>query len=75
MGKGFFMTFEFHVHGLWIMGAAFFFLGALISGNIEFVEGTTPFSFWISVLLAFVLYLIAGMMWISAAVNARQEQK
>ncbi len=68
------MKFEFYVHGLWILGAVFFFLGGLIAGNIEWVEGTTTFSFWISVLLAFVLFLVAGMCWISAAVNARTEE-
>jgi hypothetical protein len=67
------MGFEFHVHGLWILGAVLFFLGALIAGNIEWVEGTTAFSFWTTVVIGFVLILAAGVCWISAAVNARQE--
>lgn len=69
------MSFDFHVHGLWILGTVFLFIGALIAGNIEWVEGTTEFSFAFSALLAFVMFLIAGMCWISAAVNARQEMK
>ena len=69
------MTFEFHVHGLWILGAVFLFIGSLIAGNIEWVEGTTEFSFAFSALLAFVMLLIAGMCWISAAVNAKQEMR
>ncbi len=68
------MPFDFHIHGLWILGAVLVFLGSLIAGNIEWVEGTTPFSFWISVLIGFFLLLIAGMAWISAAVNARHEE-
>ncbi|MBS3053549.1 MAG: hypothetical protein J4469_03530 [Candidatus Aenigmarchaeota archaeon] len=68
------MRFDFYVHGLWIIGAFFFFLAALISGNIEFVEGTTEVSFGLAILVAFALYLVAGMLWISAAVNARQEE-
>ncbi len=68
------MRFDFYVHGLWIIGAIFFFLAALISGNIEFVEGTTEASFALAILLAFALYLVAGMLWISASVNARQEE-
>lgn len=68
------MKFEFYVHGLWILGAVFFFLASLIAGNIEWVEGTTVFSFWIAVLLAFALFLVAGMCWISASVNARLEE-
>jgi hypothetical protein len=69
------MPFDFHVHGLWILGAVFMFIGGLVSGNVEWVEGTTEFSFGFSVLLAFVMFLIAGMCWISAAVNARQEMR
>jgi len=69
------MPFEYHVHGLWILGAVFLFIGGLIAGNIEWVEGATPFSFVFSVLLAFVMLLVAGMCWISAAVNARQEMR
>jgi uncharacterized protein (DUF983 family) len=69
------MSFEFHVHGLWILGSVFFLIGGLISGNIEWVEGTTAVSYWLSMLLAFAMFLVAGMCWISAAVNARREQK
>ena len=67
------MGFEFHVHGLCALGAAFFFLGALIAGNIEWVEGTTALSLLASIIIGFVLILFAGICWISAAVNARQE--
>ena len=69
------MPFDFHIHGLWILGAVFMFIGGMIAGNIEWVEGTTPFSLGFSVLLAFVMFLVAGMLWISAAVNARHELK
>ena len=69
------MTFEFHVHGLWILGAIAFFLGTLIAGNLEWVEGTTNASFVLSVIIAFLFILFAGALWISAAVNARMEQR
>ena len=68
------MRFDFHVHGLWILGSVLFFLASLIAGNIEWVVGTTETSFAISVILAFVLYLLAGMFWISSAVNARETE-
>ncbi|MFH0832925.1 MAG: hypothetical protein V1900_04350 [Candidatus Aenigmatarchaeota archaeon] len=67
------MPFDFHVHGLWILGSIFLFIGCLIASNIEWVVGTTDFSFWFSVILAFVMLLVAGMLWISASVNARHE--
>lgn len=66
------MKFDPMVHGFWILGSIFLAVSMLVFGNIEFVEGTTPFSFWFSVLLAFVLILLAGLVWISAAVNARR---
>jgi uncharacterized protein (DUF983 family) len=67
------MSFQFHIHGLWILGTICLFLGALIAGNVEWVEGTTPFSFWISIVLAFILFLFGGVCWISAAANVKEE--
>jgi len=66
------MKIDFAVHGLWILGAVFMAFGGLILGNIEWVEGTTKSSFVLSLVLAFLLILIAGMFWISAAVNAKE---
>ena len=67
------MNFDFFVHGLWVLGAIFFFVGGMIAGNIEWVTGTTEFSYWFSVLIGFAMFLVAGMCWISSAVNAREE--
>ena len=67
------MKFSFHVHGLWIIGAICLMLGAMIAGNITWVEGTTTSSYILSLLIAFILLLSAGVFWISAAVNAKQE--
>ena len=67
------MDFDFYVHGLWITGAIFFFIGGMIAGNIEWVHGTTAFSYWLSALVGFLMFAVAGMCWISAAVNAREE--
>jgi Na+-transporting methylmalonyl-CoA/oxaloacetate decarboxylase gamma subunit len=68
------MGFDFHVHGLWILGALFFFVAGLMAGNLQWVVGTTEVSFGISVILIFLLFLIAAMFWISAAVNARHDE-
>ena len=69
------IRFDFYVHGLWILGAIFTFLASMISGNLEWVTGTTEISYAVSVLLSLVLFLVAGMCWISAAVNSRREQR
>ena len=66
------MRFEFEVHGLWIIGTVLITFGSLILGNIEWVEGTTRAGFVVSLVLAFLLVLLGGMFWISAAVNANR---
>lgn len=63
------MKFDFHVHGLWILGSATLFIAGLIAGNLEWVEGITPVSFVLALLLSFMLFLLAGTLWISSAVN------
>jgi hypothetical protein len=67
--------FDWYVHGLWIIGAIFGFMGSMIAGNVEWVEGTTALSYSLATLIGFLFILVAGMLWISAAVNARQEEK
>jgi len=69
------MKFEFYIHGLWILSAIFFLIAGMIAGNIEFALGTTHLSYAISLLLAFVLFLIATMLLISAAINAIKEER
>lgn len=66
------MKFDPMIHGFWFLGSVFLAVSVLLLGNIEFVEGTTQFSYWFTVILAFVLLLAAGLLWISAAVNARR---
>ncbi len=65
----------FYIQGLWILGSLFMLLGSIIAGNIEWVEGTSGWSFGLSLLIAFVFFVIGGLCWISSAVNARKEQR
>ncbi|MEM7813305.1 MAG: hypothetical protein QW548_00195 [Candidatus Aenigmatarchaeota archaeon] len=67
--------FDWYVHGLWIVGTLFAFAGAMMAGNIEWVEGANTVSYGLAALIAFLLILVAGMCWISSAVNARQEER
>ena len=69
------MKFDFYVHGLWILSAVFFLIGGMIAGNIEWVEGTTAVSFGLALLLAFVMFLVASMLMISSAINAKHEER
>jgi hypothetical protein len=65
------MAFDFHVHGLWILGSITLMFASLIAGNVEWVEGTTPVSFILALLMSLALFLLSGLLWISAAINAR----
>ena len=67
--------FDWYVHGLWLLGAVFAFAGGMIAGNIEWAEGVNAVSYGLAALIAFLLILVAGMCWISSAVNARQEER
>ncbi len=70
------MAFEYHVHGLWILGTVMFFLGSMLAVFWEYEPiGSEWWSNAVSLLMAFALFLIAGIAWISAAVNAREEER
>ena len=69
------MNFDFYVHGLWILGAVLMSAGIFLLGNAEWVEGTTEVSFGAALGLGALMILLAGMMWISSAVNARQDTR
>jgi len=64
-----------YIQGLWILGAIFMFLAAMIAGNIEWISGTTEYSYGIAIIMSLALFLLAGVCWISSAVNARKEEK
>ena len=68
------MSLSWYVHGLWILGGIFMFLAAMVAGNIEWVEGTTLWSFWLTILISFALFLIGGLCWISASSNTFKEE-
>jgi membrane protein YdbS with pleckstrin-like domain len=67
--------FDFYIHGLWILASIMFMIASMIAGNISYVEGTTPESYLVSIVLSFVLFLVATMLVISASINAMKEQR
>ena len=75
MGEIMPQRFDFYTHGLWLLGAVFFFVGAIIAGNLRWVEGTTEASFLLAILLSFSLFAVAGLLWISAGINAALERR
>jgi len=70
------MRFDFHIHGLWIIGALVLFLASMIAGNFEAdALGSNLVSEVIAIVISIALFLLAGICWISAAVNAKEETK
>lgn len=55
----------------WILGALCIMLGSLIAGNAERALGSGDSAFFTALLIAFVLFLLAGILWISVAVGTK----
>ena len=56
---------------IWALGSLFLIGGSWIMGNLELTIGVTSVSYGIALLAAFVLYMLAGLCWISVAVATR----
>lgn len=59
--------------GVWILGGIFMLLGTWIVQNLEFNVGVSGFSYIIAMLIALVLFLLAGLSWISVSVATRHK--
>jgi succinate-acetate transporter protein len=49
------------------IGSLCLLLATLFAGNVEWVYGATAASFYGTIFLSFILILIAGIFWVSAA--------
>lgn len=56
---------------VWALGSLMLLAGTWIMSNLELTIGVTSISYVIALLAAFVLYLLAGMCWISVAVATK----
>ena len=59
--------------GVWLLGGVSLLLGTWIIQNLEFNVGVSSFSYILAVLIALVLFLLAGLAWISVAVATRHK--
>jgi len=58
----------------WIIGGAFLFIATWIIINVQpGVIGVSDTSVYFAYLIAFILYILAGLAWISVAVATRHE--
>ena len=59
--------------GFWVLGSALLLAALWILKGLEMVVGVTPVSFYISMFIAFILVMLAGLCWISVAVATRRK--
>ncbi len=50
-----------------VIGAFCLLIASLFAGNVEWVLGATETSYYGTLAIAFVLILVAGIFWVSAA--------
>ena len=57
----------------WVLGALLILGGVWIVQNLQLDAGVAEFQYALAIIIAFVLFLIAGLCWISVAVATRQD--
>jgi hypothetical protein len=60
---------------VWIVGALLMLGGSWIMGNLEPALGVTAPSYYLAVVAAFVLFLLAGLCWIAVANSTKSHWK
>ena len=65
------MGFDFHTHGLWILGSITIFIATLTASQIDWSYKASETGFVISGIISLVFFMISGVLWISAASNSR----
>ena len=60
------------IAAFWIVGALAIFLGSMIAGKLEVTLGTSDLGLLVAALVAFVLFLLGGLLWISVAIAVKE---
>lgn len=60
---------------VWFAGGLLMLAGAMITGNLEMNVGVSPVSYYMAVIAALILFLMAGLCWISVAAATRGHWK
>lgn len=58
---------------MWVLGALSMLFGAMLAGNADpAVLGATPTTFYLSLGISFILFLIAGFLWVTVSGAIRE---
>ncbi|MEM5882728.1 MAG: hypothetical protein QXQ77_00605 [Candidatus Aenigmatarchaeota archaeon] len=56
----------------WVLGAICILFASMIAGHLEKGLGVSDMSFSLALLVAFILFLVGGLLWISVAVAVKE---
>ncbi len=59
--------------GAWVLGALLLLGGTWIIQNLRLETGVTDVSYALAAFIAFILFLLGGLAWISVAVATRRD--
>jgi hypothetical protein len=59
------------IMAFWILGAIMLMIGSMIAGRVEAGIGVSDAGFFFALLIAFVLFLVGGLLWISVAIATK----
>jgi hypothetical protein len=60
---------------VWFIGGLLMLGGSMITGNLEMDVGVTGVSYYMAVIAALILFLLAGLCWIAVAAAAKGHWK
>ncbi len=60
---------------VWFVGGLLMLAGAMITGNLEMNVGVSPVSYYMAVISALILFLLAGLCWIAVAAASKGHWK
>ncbi len=55
----------------WVLGTVCILFGSMIAGHLEKGLGVDDLSYFLALLIAFILILLGGLLWISVAIAVR----
>ncbi len=56
----------------WVLGAVCMMFGSMIAGRIDKTIGVTDASYLLALIVAFILFLFGGLLWVSVAIAVQK---
>lgn len=56
----------------WVLGALCMLFGSMIAGHLEKTLGVTEFGYALAITIAFILFLLGSLLWISVSIAGKK---